>query len=46
MPHVPLKKIKNKINNTVSVPHNQIRIVSAPLNMSRQHFVQSDGLRV
>jgi len=39
---VPFKKIKNKINYTVSVSHNQIYIVS----VSHQHFAQSDGLMV
>jgi len=44
MPRVPLKKLKNKINYTVSVRHNQICTVSAPLNMPHQHFVRSNDL--
>jgi len=41
MPHVHLKKN----NYTVSLPHNQIYTVSAPLSMSRQRFVQLDSLK-
>jgi len=46
MPRVLLKKIKNKINYTVSIPRNQMCTVSAPLNMLHGHFVQPDDLRV
>ena len=32
------KKMKNKINYTVSTPHNQICTVSMPLSSPRQQF--------